>query len=55
MYVYGRIWDFGWKHLERFYPEGELELELRECNNYVLKTKSGPIYMGKNLHSISEG
>ena len=27
-YVY--IWGFGWKHLGGFYPEGELDLELRE-------------------------
>ena len=55
MYMYGRIWDFGWKHLEGFYPGEELDMELRECKNYVLKTKIGLIYMSKNLQSISEG
>ena len=30
-YVY--IWGFGWKHLGGFYPEGELDMELRNFEN----------------------
>ena len=52
-YVY--IWGFGWKHLGGFCAGPELDMELRECKNYVLKTKIGVIYMRKNLQSISEG
>ena len=33
MYMYGRIWDFGCRHLEGFYPGDELDMELRNFEN----------------------
>ena len=52
-YVY--IWGFGWKHLGGFCAGPELDMELRECKNYVLKTKSGLCSLPEVIHSISEG
>ena len=46
--------DFGWEHLGESNVGTELDLELRESENFVLKSKTVPFYRGRNLHSISE-
>ena len=46
--------DFGWEHLGESNGPGELDMELRESENFVLKSKTVPFYRGRNLHSISE-
>ena len=46
--------DFGWEHLGESNVEAELDMELRESENFVLKSKTVPFYRGRNLHSISE-